>query len=252
MTTEGGYEMALKIGVREALAYFVEKAKEWGMSPIPDAERLQIVLDRMRKDVAAKRLAYQEALAAVVTIQDPDDRKRGQLPALRARLTRYEKKGKEWGAEYKEETSSEERAELMARMQEASTNIQSVQSEITSLEQVLATQQETLALRKKAYEEAKADYEKLRFHGASLVAQAKALREAQAERARAIEASAGEAGTDSAAIMAELEEALEDARATERAAELIEGDAREVPLDEIIAAEEKAAATDATVSAWIE
>jgi chromosome segregation ATPase len=245
--------MALKIGVREALAHFVEKAKEWGMSPIPDAERLQIVLDRMRKDVAAKRLAYQEALAAVVAIQDPEDAKRGQLPALRARLKKYEKKGAEWGAEYKEEeTAGQKRADLMARMQEASTNIQSVKTEIFSLEQVLATQKETLELRKKAYEQAKADYEKLRFHGASLVAQAKALREAQEERARAIEASAGEAGTDSAAIMAELEEALEDARASERAAELIEGDAREVPLDEIIAAEEKAAAADETISGWIQ
>ncbi len=32
---------------------------------------------------------------------------------------------------------------------------------------------------------------------------------------------------------------------------LIEGDAEEMSLDEIIAAEEKAASTDATISAWI-
>jgi len=44
---------------------------------------------------------------------------------------------------------------------------------------------------------------------------------------------------------------LEETRADERAAELIEGDAEEMSLDEIIAAEEKAASTDATISAWI-
>ena len=243
--------MALKIGVREALAHFVEKAKEWGMSPIPDAERLQIVLDRMRKDVAQKRLGYQEALASVVSIEDPEDAKRGQLPALRARLAKYQAKGQEWGTGYSEETSSKKRSDLMARMQEASANITSVQTQIASLEQVLATRKETLELRKKAYEEAKANYQKLRTHGPSLVAQAKALREAQEERARAIEQSAGEAGTDSAAILVELESALEETRADERAAELIEGEAEEMSLDEIIAAEEKAASTDATISAWI-
>jgi ribosome-binding ATPase YchF (GTP1/OBG family) len=109
-----------------------------------------------------------------------------------------------------------------------------------------------LALRKKAYEEAKANYQKLRVHGPSLVAQTKALQEAQAERARAIEQSAGEAGSDSAAILAELESAMEEARSDERAAELIEGDAEEMSLDEIIDAEEKAASSDATITAWIE
>lgn len=244
--------MALKIGVREALAYFVEKTKEWGMSPIPDAERLQIVLGRMRKDVAEKRLAYQEALAGVVSIEDPEDPKRGQLPALRARLEKYQAKGEEWGAEYKEEASSRKRGDLLARMQEASANIHSVQAEIASLDQVLSTRKETLALRKKAYEEAKANYQKLRVHGPSLVAQTKALQESQAERARAIEQSAGEAGTDSAAILAELESAMEGARSDERAAELIEGDAEEMSLDEIIDAEEKAASSDTTITAWIE
>ncbi|TKJ30333.1 MAG: hypothetical protein CEE40_05380 [Chloroflexi bacterium B3_Chlor] len=53
-----------------------------------------------------------------------------------------------------------------------------------------------------------------------------------------------EAGTDSAAILVELESASGEARADERAAELLEGEAEEMSPDEIIAAE-------ATISAWI-
>lgn len=60
-----------------------------------------------------------------------------------------------------------------------------------------------------------------------------------------------EAGTDSAAILVELESASGEARADERAAELLEGEAEEMSLDEIIAAEEKSAAADATIFAWI-
>jgi hypothetical protein len=246
--------MALNISLQEALSHYVQAAKEWALSPIPNVERLEIILNRMRQDVAEKRMAKQEALSAVVAIQDPEDPTRGKLPALQARLIKYQDKGAEWGAQYKElrETQHKRRADLMSKMREASANIEAVETEIASTEKILATRQETFELRDAAYQEAKQAYRQLKEMGPSLIAQTKALKEAQEERTRAIEQTAGDADTDSKVILQELTSALEDAQSDHRAAELIAEDEKSgISLDEIIAAEEKAAASDETVAGWI-
>lgn len=244
---------SIQISFTEAFKWFGGVAKAFALSPIPDAERVTIVLERMRSDVAEKKIAYINALKAEATILDPEDDKVGTLAVARARQAKYEAQGQAWGSEFSRETTSKKRkAELTQLMNEADATITALVSEIGSLEAVLKTRQETTRLRKNAYEAAQADYTKLKTLAPAMVAQTKALEEAQAERMQAIRDTGGKANTNSDAVIQQLTGALEAAKAGDRAAELV-GDEEGVDkpsLDELIEQEAAAAATKERVNRW--
>lgn len=245
--------MALTITLKEALTFYVGKAAEFGMSGVPDAERLTLILKRMADDVSTKKTAYQQALSAVVAIQDPGDSSQGSLAVLRRKLEKYNAQGASWGSEYKSSQDNRRKDELMHLMNLASPQIASLKGEIANQETLLATTTETLQLRRTAYETAEAEYHTLAQQGSALVAQTNALKQAQAERQRAMQQTGGKATTDSGAILAQLHVQLDQAHANDRAAQLIATDEHhEKSLDEIIAEQEKHASQDALVNQWIQ
>ncbi|MBP7966745.1 hypothetical protein KAZ66_00585 [Candidatus Woesebacteria bacterium] len=241
----------ITITMREAFGWFAEKAKEFSLSPIPDAERVAIVLQRMREDIANKKIAWDNALKAEVAIQDPEDFSVGALPTLRARMQKYEDRGALWGREYNS-ASAERQRQLSQQMKEADATISALEIEISTQEAVLVANQDTTRRRREAYDQAKTEYEKLRTLAPALVAQTNVLKEAQEERMRAIQETAGNSITNAGAILAQLQAVLDDAKAGDRAAALIDEETAEGrTLDEIMAAEDAASAQNDRVSRWI-
>ena len=243
----------IQISVKEALMWYGKLALEFSMSPIADAERIAIVLERLRDDVAEKRLAWQDALGDEIVVENPEDPTQGTLPALRARIAKLEREGAAWGKEYSAPMVLAARKEkLQAWMQEADRNIEKVSLQIVAKEKQLKILRDTTARREGAYRKALADYNQLREFAPAMIEQTRALKEAQAECVRAIEETGGAAITDTGAILQQLEETLAEAQAGDTAARMIDDrTVKQETIDEVIAAQDAQARSSERVSRWI-
>lgn len=243
----------IRISIKEALMRYAEMALDFGMSPIADPERIAIVLERLRDDVAEKRLAWQDALGDQIVVENPSDPTQGSLPALRARIAKLEQEGAAWGKEYAEPMVLAARKEkLQAWMQEADHNIEKVALQVAAKEKLLKILQDTTARREGDYRNALAKYNQLREFAPAMIEQTRALKEAQAERVRAIEETGGAATTDTGAILQQLEETLTEAQASDTAAKMIDDQVvQQETIDEVIAAQDAQARSSERVSRWI-
>lgn len=240
----------IQISVREAFAWFGEKAKEFALSPIPDKERCSIAIKRLTAIRDEKQREYHEALKIQVSIQDPEDVNAGSLPSRRRRLVLVNTKGEQWGGEY--QTASKKRqGELKALMEAADLEVTKLESEISSLEEQLKMAQETTAARKFSYDKADSELQKMKQLAPILIEQADALKERQKEKMEALQAASEGPDTDADEILAKLQAAVDEAKTGDRAATIITDEEQAVDLDEVLAKEEAAAASSERMARWM-
>jgi len=241
----------IAIKMSEAFAWFAGKAHDLLLSPIPDSERVGIMLKRLAEEVDDRRRLWQQALAEVVKIQNPESQDEGALPRKKARLELVNANGRKWGQESKEATGKR-KEELQAFMQAASQEIEKLEADIKGLEEQLKIRSETLQLAETTYKKANADYAKLKAMAPALVAQTEALKRAQADKMAQMEESARSPSTDPSAVLAGLSEALEEAKASNTAAAQIQDDDQldHVDLDDVMEKEAAAGSQATRIADW--
>jgi hypothetical protein len=240
----------IKISIREAFGWFAVQAKEFALSPIPNSQRVSIMLQRMAEDLDRKRVMYHAALQEVVAIQNPDNPDIGRLPSKRRRIETLSAQGVKWAGELETVTEDRRRVELNGLLAAAAQECEKLKTDVAGLETLLATNQQTLKLREGVYHKAKADYLKLKSVAPALVAQTDALKVANAQRMEALEAAGENPSTNPAQVLNELQQELEAARAGEQASQMIEFDDTPVDLDAAIAKETGATAESDLVDCW--
>lgn len=240
----------LKISVAEGLQYVLGKMRDAALGVVPDAEKLQILIERSAADTDGKRQAYHAALSSEVELLNPEHPDEGKLPALRAKLARRESQGQAWGKEFAETTNTQRKGQLKGYLTQCSADCDQLEADIQATESLLAERQETTKLRKDAYESAKADYLKLRTVAPTILEHTNALNEAKRERLEALKDAGKSDGDNAAEIIQQLQEGLDDAKAGSIASSIIEGEETEVDLDQVAEEEADAATTDARINRW--
>jgi len=242
--------MGLKIGLRESINHMGQRIVNGLGSTIPEGDRLQIVLERTAAEVDAKRSRYQEALKQTILLQDPDDAKKGELPALHARISRLEAQGRKWGKVHSVTENEDEHTELETKMQECAIEILALKEQATSLEVTLQMWQETVTLRREAWQNAKAEYDQLRLQGKALVAQKAALFGATQEHTRALQETSSAKNTSTKSILAGLRRDLKEAQADNQAAKVICAGGKRTSIEEELDMENRARIAQEIVSRW--
>ncbi|MBX7138720.1 MAG: hypothetical protein K1X83_12120 [Oligoflexia bacterium] len=242
----------MTITAGEGLQWLVGKLQGFALGLVPDEDKLQILTQRMQEDVAEKRRNWQEALRSQVEIEDPEHPDEGKLPALRLKLERREAQGAKAGLEAQGTVTPERAKRLTDRMKQASADIQAVEGEISAMETLLATRKETTALRRSAFVAAKKDLQKLTEVAPTILAQTQALNDAQKEKLAALEATGHGADSQAGALLEQLQQELETAKAGHSAANIIvaEEDDDELDLDAEETREEAETESDERIARW--
>ena len=243
--------MKINISMGEAFTWFGELAKQYMTSPIPNKEKVTIVIRRLEEDVDTKRQAWQHALAEVMKIDDPDRPEAGNLTLARRRLQEYEHQGQAWGAELSDSTTPQTRKlKLESLLEDLDSKMTVLESEIGNLEQLLVSRQETLKLCEGQFQKAKNELKKLRTVAPTIIAQTEALEAAQRDKMKALEAKADGPSTNAGEILAGLQSALGEAKALNTAAASIEESESSLDVDAEIVREKQAKKSSERLSRW--
>ncbi len=250
--------MRINLKLSELLAHWANKAKGYMEDFVPTAEKLAILLERMRDDMVQKRTAYTEALTARNVLDDPDVEDtidKGLLPVAVRKKEKLERQGEELAAQRRgEKTTKYTEAQLTDALVKCAAQVRATGKEIDGLSTQLRIRNETLEARKAKFEEARAAYQQLKLEGPTLIEQIRQVEEVNKAKKAALK-DAGKPGVhaDPAGVIRDLQATLRDMEAEESALARVDQEVAdvEVDLDEMVGDPASAPETDELLAGWL-